>query len=57
MEKEKEDKINKYEDCCCYPTGKCGSFKRHNVVDTMLFINQLGDLDVKKHLVTLKVKF
>ena len=57
MEKEKEIVKNKYESCCCFSTGKCGPFKRHDVVDKMFNIHQIGDVDVKKHLVTLKVSF
>ena len=43
-----------YDKCCCFPSGECGPFK--NRVDEMYSVSQLGDLDIKSHLVSLKVK-
>ena len=46
-----------YSNCCCFTSKKCGPFKRHELVDKMFIVNELGDLDVKNHLVILKVIF
>jgi hypothetical protein len=44
-----------YENCCCFSKGNCGSFKKHKIINKMFYIHQLGDVDVKKHLINLKV--
>ncbi|XP_047137621.1 uncharacterized protein LOC124814116 [Hydra vulgaris] len=44
-----------YESCCCFSKGNCGSFKKHKIINKTFYIHQLGDVDVKKHLINLKV--